>query len=654
MERLEGRLRFEMLAINCVLIVAFMHSGTASRCVDHACSPPMGNLASGRTLTTLSGCCGNGSHHSPCSTPLHTCPDHLHPPAHMVDDPFLHPDTWWASGVGTDQAEEVRLDLETRFCLTHVVLLFHSPRPAAMAMERSQDFGRTWETLKLFAQNCSLVFGLPDDTSQHGSRCTSRYSSAKPCSRGEVIFRTLGPGGLVDPYSPEGLSQLTLTNLRLRLLKAQTCPLSVAPSTTSSSIRLFKPPADRNLPLLPSPQPSSEAPASAPFAIYSLLARGTCLCHGHAEHCLPHRGGQDTLKDMVAGRCVCTHHTAGEHCERCGPLYNDQSWKPANGSSGEPHPCHKCECHSHAESCHFSKRVWLSLGGTSGGVCDDCQHNTAGRRCQRCRHGYHRQPAMPLNSPHVCTHCWCDPLGSLPASSGEEGRWCHPRSGQCHCRPGVGGTGCNHCLPGYWGFGGEGCKPCACPQNCDPHTGLCLDSYANNQVLNIPMGGKILAMDHALTNEGEPVWSKQLAVSALHYTGKCSCKERKLRSVSDLCKTKYAYVIKASVLSAHDKGSYAEVQVKVRKVLRSGQVPLSQGTHSVYPLSWTSRGCTCPILNPGVEYLLAGPEEVETERLLVTMQSVVVPWTPQLGTHISEGLRQGCPEHPLQTHNRAI
>ena len=56
----------------------------------------------------------------------------------------------------------------------------------------------------------------------------------------------------------------------------------------------------------------------------------------------------------------------------------------------------------------------------------------------------------------------------------------------------------------------------------------------------------------------------------------------------------------------------------------------------------------------GVEYLLAGPEEVETERLLVTMQSVVVPWTPQLGTHISEGLRQGCPEHPLQTINRAI
>lgn len=62
-------------------------------------------------------------------------------------------------------------------------------------------------------------------------------------------------------------------------------------------------------------------------------------------------------------------------------------------------------------------------------------------------------------------------------------------------------------------------------------------------------------------------------------------------------------VIKASVLSAHDKGSHAEVRVKVRKVLRSGQVVLHLGAVSVYPLSWTSRGCTCPVLNPGKDML---------------------------------------------------
>uniref|UniRef100_A0A667ZHJ5 Netrin-1 n=1 Tax=Myripristis murdjan TaxID=586833 RepID=A0A667ZHJ5_9TELE len=507
-----------------------------SRCVDHACSPPIGNLASGRALITLSGCCGNNSHHqSQCPSPPlmhHLCPEDSHPPAHMTDDPFLHPDTWWASRAGSTgqkQEDEIRLDLETQFCLSHLVLLFRSPRPAAMAIERSSNFGQTWETLKLFAHNCSLEFGLPDDLSQPGSLCTSRYSSITPCSDGEV------------------------------------------------------------------------SPVSAPYAIYTLLARGTCLCHGHAEHCVSHNSSQDTPEDssMVPGRCVCVHNTAGEHCEKCAPLYNDRPWRPANGSSGEPNPCQKCECHSHADSCHFSERVWLSSGGTSGGVCNNCRHNTVGRRCQRCRHGYHRHPSLPLS-------CWCDPRGSMPAHVGQEGPWCHPRSGQCHCKSGIGGISCSHCLPGYWGFGVEGCKPCACPQGCDPTTGQCLDRLAMSFIFSM-----FKNTFSALANSGSVC----------------------------LCSTA---VIKASVLSAHDKGSHAEVQVKIRKVLQSGQVALSLGTISMYPLSWTSRGCTCPILNPGMDYLLAGPEEAGTGRLLVTMQSIVVPWTPRLGTLISQGLRHGC------------
>lgn len=170
---------------------------SVSRCVDHACSPPIGNLASGRNLTTLSSCCGNSSPHlCPCLHPpvtpgLH--PEDVHPPAHMADDPFLHPETWWASGVGTtmqEQQDEIRLDMETQFCLSHVVLVFRSPRPAAMAIERSSDFGETWEVLKLFANNCSSEFGLSDDFSQPGSLCTSRYTSATPCSGGEVRENT--------------------------------------------------------------------------------------------------------------------------------------------------------------------------------------------------------------------------------------------------------------------------------------------------------------------------------------------------------------------------------------------------------------------------------------------------------------------------------
>lgn len=161
-------------------------------------------------------------------------------------------------------------------------------------------------------------------------------------------------------------------------------------------------------------------------------------------------------------------------------------------------------------------------------------------------------------------------------------------------------------------------------------------------MFDVPVGGRIPDLDPMVTIEEEVRWSKELAVSAMHYTGKCDCKEKKLRSVSDLCKIKHDYAIKAIVLSAHDKGSHAEVQVNVRKVLQSGNLPLYLGTIGIYPLSWTSRGCTCPVLNPGIEYLLAGPEETGTGRLLVTMQSAVVPWTPRLGLLVSEGLRIGC------------
>lgn len=51
-----------------------------------------------------------------------------------------------------------------------------------------------------------------------------------------------------------------------------------------------------------------------------------------------------------------------------------------------------------------------------------------------------------------------------------------------------------------------------------------------------------------------------------------------------------------------------------------------------------------------MEYLLAGSEEAGTGHLLVTMQSVVVPWTPRMGLLLSEGLRNGC----LRTQRKEV
>ncbi|XP_036726429.1 agrin isoform X4 [Balaenoptera musculus] len=74
--------------------------------------------------------------------------------------------------------------------------------------------------------------------------------------------------------------------------------------------------------------------------------------------------------------------------------------------------------------------------------------------------------------------CQCNPHGSYSGT-------CDPATGQCSCRPGVGGLKCDRCEPGFWNFRGivtdgrSGCTPCSCdPQgavrdDCEQMTGLC-------------------------------------------------------------------------------------------------------------------------------------------------------------------------------------
>ena len=91
----------------------------------------------------------------------------------------------------------------------------------------------------------------------------------------------------LDPYSPEALTRLTLTNLRIRLLKAQSCPTPLrhpAGQMSPKSTALTS-------------TSTTESRASAPYAISTFLARGTCLCHGHAESCIEHNSSKDARQD---------------------------------------------------------------------------------------------------------------------------------------------------------------------------------------------------------------------------------------------------------------------------------------------------------------------------------------------------------------------
>ncbi|XP_066285374.1 netrin-4-like [Branchiostoma lanceolatum] len=585
-----------------------------SRCDRHACHPPPGNLAIGRLLRTTTTCGEDGGEHFCSVSSSSTCSkvkcykchsgrkNRAHPPRYMTDTGAGHRGSWWQSK-NNGGAETIQLDLESRFYFTHLVMVFRTPRPAAMVLERSSDYGKSWRTYSYFARNCTETFGLREGVNPEGSLCTSRYSTPDPCTRGEVIFRALPVGSnhtISDPYSLHAQELMTITNIRMRLLKRQSCNC-------------------------PAEEVQEKPYKFAHFAVYNLIISGSCFCNGHADVCVPIDGrkvvgpGGQSAHLKVNGKCVCRHNTAGVNCERCAPLYNDQPWKPGNGRTGKKNMCEKCDCNSHADSCHFDLNVWRSTNGKTGGVCDDCQHHTMGRRCHRCRPGYYQDHTKDKAHPQICKKCVCDPVGTVDGISGK--RPCNMITGRCKCKNGVTGTRCDRCKPNYWGFGKirNGCQKCNCgfQDICDPETGAC----------------------RPIKEDTEPDFQQYIS---LQRTDHCKCLEETLKDPELLCDKHYDFALRARVKDAHDLGSHVAVTVQIRKVILSKTVSVEKGEAKVWPTSWAEHGCTCPIMNVGEEYLLTGFEDVVNNRLIVNETSYVKEWAQATTRDITRVLRKVC------------
>lgn len=65
-------------------------------------------------------------------------------------------------------------------------------------------------------------------------------------------------------------------------------------------------------------------------------------------------------------------------------------------------PFPACSCNGHSDRCHFDMNAYLASGGVSGGVCEDCQHNTEGPHCDRCRPLFYRDPLKAISDPYAC------------------------------------------------------------------------------------------------------------------------------------------------------------------------------------------------------------------------------------------------------------
>uniref|UniRef100_A0AAY5E8Z7 Uncharacterized protein n=1 Tax=Electrophorus electricus TaxID=8005 RepID=A0AAY5E8Z7_ELEEL len=167
-------------------------------------------------------------------------------------------------------------------------------------------------------------------------------------------------------------------------------------------------------------------------------------------------------------KCVCPQGYLGQHCGQCAAGYRRS--KPTLGLFS---PCESCNCNGHSDTCD-----------SMTGKCD-CQHNTAGMSCERCKDGFYGDATV--GSPTDCQECPCPAAASCAIV---------PRTKEVvctNCPTGTTGKRCELCDDGFFGdpLGTTGtaraCRACKCSDNIDPNavgncdreTGECLKCIYN-------------------------------------------------------------------------------------------------------------------------------------------------------------------------------
>ncbi|XP_042159508.1 agrin isoform X1 [Oncorhynchus tshawytscha] len=183
------------------------------------------------------------------------------------------------------------------------------------------------------------------------------------------------------------------------------------------------------------------------------------------DRCRTFGGSWD--EDTEDDRCVCDFD-----CNRM----------PRNLVCGSDGKTYSNECEMKKASCERQGHLLIQNQGPCTAISATSPPElTAPQRCIQSVYGCCRDnktAALGVGLAGCTSTCQCNPYGSYKGT-------CDPGSGQCSCKPGVGGQKCDRCDPGFWNFRGivtenlSGCTPCNCDavgsvrDDCEQMSGLC-------------------------------------------------------------------------------------------------------------------------------------------------------------------------------------
>ena len=344
----------------------------------------------------------------------------------------------------------------------------------------------------------------------------------------------------------------------------------------------------------------------------------------------------------IGGRCKCNGHAS--RCEQ--DKYGELTCSCQHNTAGRE--CEKCK------PFHFD-RPWGRATQYQANECKPCDCNLHARRCRfnmelfrlsggvsggvcyKCRHNtagrhchYCKEGYFRDNKKPMTNKKACRPCNCHPV--GASGKICNQATGQCPCKDGVTGKECNRCSKGYQQSGSP-IAPCI--------------KVPRSNLASSPRRGYSSSYTESSPSQDKSGYSSYPQHDARASCGQCQKATRKV-NMRKYCGQDYVLLVNIG-RQIRDNGKWLKFRVNLDTTFRrSNQVrDMQQGGPLELWVRKEDHECGCPKIRPRSTYLILGNDSDKRRAIIVEKDSIVLEWKEEWRRRMKRFQRRSrkyCPE----------